>query len=289
MRPVFIFLTALAASTSLAQAQTPPLAQSKAQFENVFLGEPMADAKQRLGDPVRVSTSGALQIWRYVEHGGATFVDVLVQNGVAYSVTVIRRFTDSPYTDPKGIAFGMTPDLVRAKLGPESHASTNADDGSLDLWYGEGEYAWIYEFYQNKLGFIQLIPSPKMRQSFTTAAAVAPNTGDSLDHAIVIRPSSLVSNSVWIDAFLAMNTCGEGGHWKQSSLKFAEDSATKDPLAYMIIHVRCTEGLAERDFYFDTHGMVSAGHPGGKPDTIYVDPSQLPPAPRPSQPPGGDN
>ncbi|MGA8533345.1 MAG: hypothetical protein WB615_04500 [Candidatus Tumulicola sp.] len=231
----------------------------------------MVELHPTLGDPIRVLSTGETTIWRYLTHGNGIYLDVIVKNNVAQSVTVLSRSDGVRYVDPKGIAFGMTPDQVRAKLGSPSRESTNADDGSLDLSYFELPYAWIYEFHSNKLDFIQLIAAPSLLKTFSPGAAAAPNDGTSLERAIWIRPSNFLSNALWIDAFLATNPCDGDGHWKETSTKLAPDRTNNDPLAYTIVHARCTGG-DERDFYFDTHGTASRK---GNTTTIYVDPNHL--------------
>ena len=196
-------------------------------------------------------------------HGGAIYVDVLAKNNVAYSVTVVRRFAKSSYIDAAGITFGSSGADVRAKLGEPKRTSTNSDDGSVDFWYVDESGAKIYEFYHDNLGFIQILPSPKLQSAFASPDAVLPGDGTSVATAIRIRPSNLIGNSMWIDAYLAMNQCGSKGHWKETSLKMAPDDATKDPLAYTTVHAQCTDGGTERDFVFDTHGMVTKTGPNG--------------------------
>ncbi|HEX3456728.1 MAG TPA: hypothetical protein VHR97_02130 [Candidatus Baltobacteraceae bacterium] len=268
-----IALAALAALPLLAVAQgaSPPPAGT---FEGITIGEPMAGLKAAYGDPVRVLSVGGSVIWRYLTQGNGVYLDVLVKNNLAQSITVVSRFDGVRYTDPKGMSFGMTPDQVRAKLGTPTRESTNADDGSLDLWYFAGQYAWIYEFHNHKLDFIQIIAAPALLSALAPGPAVKPDDGTSFDHAIWIRPSNIVANGQWIDVFLAANSCGKSGHWKQESLKLAPDATAKDPLAYTIVHASCTEGKAARDFYFDTHGAAQVN---GTQSTIYVDPNLLPP------------
>jgi hypothetical protein len=256
MRPLLIFAAALFCCPGLARAQaTPPPA---GQFEGITLGEPMAGLKDRLGDPVQVADAGGSPIWRYLAGGGGLYIDVLVKNNIAASVTVVQRFAGAAYTDAKGAAFGMTSDQVRAKLGPPAKVTTNSDDGSVDFWYRAGDYAWVYEFYSGKLGFIQLVASPAILRGFAQGPTTAPDDGATLDRAIWIRPPNALSSSLWIDTYLAMTACGGGGHWRTISLHFTPDAPKNDPLAYTVAHASCTGGGAERDFYFDTHGTVAS-------------------------------
>jgi len=255
MRSLLVLLAALFVFPQFAYAQTPPAGM----FENVTLGQPMADLHATLGDPVRVLSSDGNTIWRYISNGNGTFIDVLVRNNVAVSVTLLSRFDTARYADPKGIAFGMTPDQVRAKLGPASREATNADDGSLDLWYYALPYAWIYEFHSAKLDFIQLVAAPNLVHSFKPGPATTPNDGTSLANAIWIRPSNFATNALWIDTYLLSNECGNGGHWKNMSSKFIADSANNDPFAITVIHASCTAADTERDIYFDTHGTRGPG------------------------------
>ncbi len=253
-------------------AQTAPTLPA-GMFEGVPIGAPMVRLRPTLGDPIQVYAAGSAVIWRYLTHGDGVYLDVLVRNNVALSVTVVSRLSGVTYVAPSGVAFWMTPDQVRAKLGPARHESTNSDDGSLDLWYAALPYAWIYEFHANKLDFIQLIASPNLLRQLPAAPAATPDDGTSLANAIWIRPPNMLANSVWIDAFLATNACGHGGHWKEISLKLVADAAKNDPMAYSVVHARCSDGSTERDFFFDTHGMLTMR---GNQGTIYVDPSQLP-------------
>jgi hypothetical protein len=270
---------ALLATPVCAQTAPPPPAGS---FENVTIGEPMADLHSTLGDPLRIIPSSSFDIWRYMAHGNGIYIDVLVKDNVAQSVTVLRRIERATYVDPRGAAFGMTPEQLRAKLGPTTRESTNADDGSLDLWYVAQPYLWIYEFHAGKLDFIQLVASPALRQTFEPAPPTVANDGSSLERAIWIRPSNFLTNSFWIDAFLAANACGNGGHWKEASLKLVADDAKRDPLAYTIVHAACTDGTSQRDFYFDTHGTAKAN---GNQTTIYIDTNALPAIAEPSPSP----
>jgi hypothetical protein len=275
---VIAFVFACSVTAHAQGTATPAPAASGAHgttLEGVTMGAPMQQVRDTMGDPVQIVSGPGQQLWRYIERGGSVYVDVLVKNNVAYSVTVVRRFKDSPYTDGAGIAFGSSAKDVSAKLGDAKRTSTNADDGSVDLWYVDENGARIYEFYGDKLGFIQILPSPKLQATFAAAPAVLPGDGTSLATAIRIRPSSLLGNTSWIDAYLLMNQCGSKGHWKQTSSKMSADDAAKDPLAYVTVHAQCTDGGAERDFVFDTHGMITKTGPGGSQNTIYIDASQL--------------
>ncbi len=104
----FAALAALALAPLSVAAQTPSPSPPAA-FENITSGEPMVNLRPMLGDPIRVEQRGDTLIWRYLTHGG-TYTDVLVKNNVAHSVTLLSRFLGVRYTDPRGVAFGMTPD-----------------------------------------------------------------------------------------------------------------------------------------------------------------------------------
>ena len=272
MRPLLALPVVLGLLTGTVAAQTGPTPQAGT-FEGITIGEPMANLRPTLGDPIRVDVARNFAIWRYLTHGDGIYLDVLVSNNVAQSVTVVSRLSGVAYTAPSGVAFGMTADQVRAKLGPARRESTNSDDGSLDLWYPALPYAWIYEFHANKLDFIQLIASPDLVRQLPPGPLATPNDGTSLPNAIWIRPPNMLANSVWIDAFLATNGCGHNGHWKELSLKLVADAAKNDPFAYSVVHAQCSDGSTERDFFFDTHGMITMH---GNKATIYVDPNQLP-------------
>ncbi|MGB6521533.1 MAG: hypothetical protein WBE83_07160 [Candidatus Cybelea sp.] len=256
----FLLLAALLACPTWAFAQTNQTASPVAPLEGLTLGEPMAAVRDTLGDPLTVASTGSELIWRYVGRGGAFYVDVLVKNNVAYSVTVVRRYDDSAYTDPRGVSFGMTSGDVRAKLGTPAQRTTNSDDGSVDLWYVAGSFRWIYEFYSDRLGFIQVTPSPALRATFVSAPEVTPADGSSAGNAIKIRPSNALTNALWINAYLAMNQCGSNGHWKELSLHLELDSSKKGPPGLTVVRARCTDGATERTFYFDTPG--DAAGPG---------------------------
>jgi hypothetical protein len=232
----------------------------------------MADLRPTLGDPIFVSSYGGTVVWRYLTHGGGTFTDVIVKNNVAQSVTVLGRFKSVDFTDPNGITFGLTPDEVRTKLGPAVRESTNSDDGSLDLTYRSLPYGWVYEFHANKLDFIQLLAGQSILNSLTPGPPATPNDGTSRERAIWIRPSVVVSNTLWIDTYLAHADCGSGGHWKSATQEFLPDSATHDPMAIMVVHAQCSAGQDRRDFFFDTHGSLTA-QKGNQ--TMYVDVRQL--------------
>lgn len=260
-----------------AVAQTTQSTTASPQFEHVTLGEPILSVRHELGDPVKVSTSGGQVIWRYLEHGGAIFLDLIVRNNTVSSVTVVRRFQSAAYTDARGASFGMTVTDTRAKLGAPARTTVNSDDGSTDDWYYAGQYAWIYEFYSGKLGFIQLLASPAWAKTFVSAVAVSAAGGTTVSDAIVIRPSNLITTSLWIDAYLAINPCGSGGTWKNASSTFIPDDTLHDPFGYTVVHAKCSDGATERDFFFDTHGMLSRSANGSQ--TIYVDPRELPTQP----------
>ncbi len=281
--PLLVALAALVLLPLSVEAQTPSPSPPGV-FENIAIGEPMVNLRPALGDPIRVSSSGDTVIWRYLTHGGGVYIDVIVKNNVAQSVTILSRMSGVSYTDAKGAAFGMMPDQVIAQLGTPTRRSTNADDGSLDLWYFAPPYAWIYEFHANKLDFIQLVAAPSLLQGLAAGPPAAPNDGTSLERAIWIRPVNILANALWIDDFFAKSSCGSGGHWKQASSKFANGAGKSDPFAYTIVRANCTDGSAGRDFYFDTRGTVKAT---GNHMTIYVDPNQplyieVSPSPNPS-------
>jgi hypothetical protein len=272
----------IALCTGIAHAQATPAAMSALNLEGVTLGEPMRQVRGDLGDPVQFVSGADRQVWRYIEHGGAVFVDVMARSNVAESVTVVRRFAASTYTDTTGISFGTNSADVRAKRGSPSRVSTNSDDGSVDLWYVDDRSARIYEFYGDKLGFIQILPAPQLQGTFSSPESAVPADGTSIADAIRIRPSDLIGNSAWIDAYMAMNQCSGSGHWKETSLKMQADPATNDLLAYTIVHARCTNDGNERDFVFDTHGMLTKTGSDGSQNTIYIDAGQVQPSPQPS-------
>ncbi|HTU83557.1 MAG TPA: hypothetical protein VMF61_15620 [Candidatus Acidoferrales bacterium] len=272
MRPSLLIAAAAALSPVTVLAQSPVPSPAAMAFEGITLGEPIAGLKPRLGDPLAVLTTPSAIIWRYLQHGGAVYVDVIVKNNVASSVTVLPRLPGVPYTDTRGASFGMSADQVREKLGVPSRVSTNADDGSVDLWYRSGEYAWIYELHADKLDFIQLIVSPPVAAAFASGPATAPSDGTTLDRAIWIRPSNILVNTVWIGAYLALNACGTNGHWRETGSQLKDDPATHQ-IAYTIVQARCTDGTAERDFYFDVHGTTN---PSNSTNQIYVNPGQRP-------------
>ncbi len=281
------FLVWIALCGGAASAQTPAARAATSTLEGVTLGESMQQVREALGDPVQVQPVVNHQIWRYIERGGAVFVDVIPRNNAVTSVTVLRRLDDSSYTDDRGVAFGMSSAEVRAKMGPPARQTTNSDDGSVDLWYVEGDTGRIYEFFGDKLGFVQILVRPGSQPTAASnEATIAPADGSSIANAIRIRPPNLLGNSMWIDAFLAMNPCGGDGHWKETSLNLQADPATNDPLAYTIVRAKCTTGEAEKTFFFDTRGVVTKTGPNGSQNTIYIDPGQIQVPPRPSPSPG---
>ena len=272
-----------------ASAQSPSPSGNPISMEGVTLGEPMRQLREMLGDPIHVTTVRQGQIWRYLERGGAVYLDIMPTNNVVISITVVRRFDDSPYTDDRGVSFGSSSAAVQAKIGVPTKRSTNSDDGSVDLWYISGDTARIYEFYADKLGFVQEIARPG--SSLTSGnhdEPVLPPDGTSLANAIRIKPSNLLADSAWIDAYFSMNPCEGGGRWKETSTNLQADSASNDPIAYIVVQAKCTSGSTSSTFYFDTHGAASPGQ-DGKGTTIYVDPSQFQTSPQataaPSRPP----
>lgn len=232
----------------------------------------MIDLRPTLGDPIFVSSYGGTVVWRYLTHGGGTFTDVIVKNNVAQSVTVLGRFSSIEFTDPNGITFGLTPDEVRAKLGPPVRESTNSDDGSLDLTYRSLPYGWVYEFHANKLDFIQLLAGQSILNSLTPGPPATPNDGTSRERAIWIRPSIAIANTLWIDMYLAHAVCGSGGHWNRATQEFLSDSPVKDPMEMTVVHAQCSAGDDRRDFFFDTRGSLTAQNGN---HSIYVDVHQL--------------
>ncbi|HEY1429250.1 MAG TPA: hypothetical protein VGF18_06730 [Candidatus Tumulicola sp.] len=242
-------------------AQTPqPNAAISATgvFEGVTLGEPVANLRATLGDPIRVVTSPGTTIWRYLTHGGAAFLDLIVKNNVATSITLLSRSSDLQFTDPNGIALGATPERVRAKLGKPPRENTNADDGSLDLWYYALPYAWIYEFNNEKLTFVQVVATPKFAATFPPGPPATVPDGSTPQQAIWIRPADSTFVTMWIGAFLGLNSCPGADP--------ANDAATP----YLVVHARCTTGSKERDFYFDTHGSTAASAPQQSAATVQV-------------------
>lgn len=261
MRAMIASLALALVCGAVARAQTPvpsPPASGGAQFETISLGETMQAVRDRLGDPVQVVNAGGHTIWRYLAYNNAVFLDVLVKDNVAYSVTVVRRYPDSAYAGPRGVSFGMADADVRAAFGPPDRTTTNADDGSVDYWYRVPEGTWVYEFYNGKLGFIQLVAPHGIQEPFKPGPPIAPADGTSLDRAIEIRPARPLANALWINAFLQLNQCGNGGSWKQTSATMKEDDATHDPNAFTVVHAKCTDGDTERDFFFDTRAKVAS-------------------------------
>ena len=146
------FLVSIALCGGAASAQTPAARAATSTLEGVTLGESMQQVREALGDPVQVQPVVNHQIWRYIERGGAVFVDVIPRNNAVTSVTVLRRLDDSSYTDDRGVAFGMSSAEVRAKMGPPARQTTNSDDGSVDLWYVERDTGRIYEILRRQAG-----------------------------------------------------------------------------------------------------------------------------------------
>jgi hypothetical protein len=268
------------------QAQTSQPTQSASAtgtFDGVAIGAPMATLRASLGDPIKIESAGETVIWRYLTHGGGTYLDIIVKNNVAQSLTLLNRFDTVKYVDPNGIAFGETPDQVRNKLGTPAREATNSDDGSLDLWYMTAPYAWIYEFRANKLAFIQLVASPNFLSTFSGGPRVDSDDGTSVERAIWIRPSNILFTTLWIGSFLTANTCGTNGHWTQTASQFRAGSG--NPLAYTIVSALCSDGGTKRDFYFNTSGDTRATNAN---NTIYINVDQLHqmiPSSSPSAPP----
>jgi hypothetical protein len=283
---ILIFATLWLAWPASLQAQTSLPTQRLSltgTFEGVAIGAPIASLRASLGDPIKIERTGETVIWRYLTHGGGTYLDIIVKNNVVQSLTLLNRFNSLKYVDPNGIAFGERPDQVRAKLGSTAREATNSDDGSLDLWYTSLPYAWVYEFRANALSFIQLVASPTFLATFSAGPAATGGDGTSLEQAIWIRPSHVFFTSTWIGVFLAKTTCGTNGHWIQTASRFQADS--QNPLAYTIVSASCSDGNAKRDFYFNTSGDTQ---PTSGNDTIYIDPGQLQQmiqSPSPSAPP----
>jgi hypothetical protein len=240
----------------------PPSVLSKTgSFDGISIGQPVSELREKFGDPVRVVTMGSTVVWRYLTLGAATFTDVILKRNLVQSITMLNRFTSVDFTDPNGIEFGLTPDQVRAKLGPPYKTSTNSDDGSLDLTYRTVPYDWVYEFYGQKLGFIQLVVSPASLNNLNAGLPPPIGDGSSRQQAIWIRPSAASTNPDWIDLYLSNLPCGSGGHFKASSQEFVNDAATNDATAITLVHAQCTSGTDRRDYYFDTRGAAAATQP----------------------------
>lgn len=309
MASVAAFLLTSAPAGAQSQSQSPPppapavlpAATAEPAFEGVTIGEPLAGLRDRLGDPLTVLDIGSNDesVWRYLSHNGAVFVDVLAKRNVAFSVTVVGRFPNSPYVAPSGVRFGITADELAAKLGKPTRTTTNQDDGSVDLWFLDGKELWIYEFHADRLDFVQLV-SPHGVDSATTGAApaVTPGDGSSFDRSVkVVQP--LLMTPFWIDAYVVAHPCGNDGHWIRNA-KNAQTTITRGSAEYTVVHAACSDASGERDFFFDTTSVGKtlekpaqsgganhvADSPG--PTAIYIDAATLQsadPSPAPSAAP----
>jgi len=238
---------ALAFFPGLAGAQTLPAALPS--LAGFTIGEPLATVRDRMGDPLVVDAADGQSIWRYLTPDGAAFADLLVKDNVVLSITVLRRFPTSAFALPNTIAFGMHAEDVRKALGPATHERIMQDDGSLDLWYQDANTAWIYEFKNDVLGFIQVVVSPAQRAALEPGPPVSPGDGSSPERAVLMAAMSLPAVAGWIDAYLHEQTCAGGGRWIEQS--------THGEAGYTVVHATCAGGSGQRDFYFDARRAVT--------------------------------
>jgi hypothetical protein len=249
------------------------------QLGGVAIGTPIASVRNDMGDPLGVKTgNNGTSIWRYLPGSGGWYLDLLVKNYVVISATVLARFQKSAYVDSRGIAFGSSAADVRAKLGTAAHENTNADDGSLDLWYAEKDGYRIYEFVNDKLGFVQIVNAH--RRDPAPGPEVVLGDGSSFERAVRVGPADVLSGTTWIGAYVHAQPCGKNGLWVQADSPGA-GMTTHDEIPYRIVRATCSEGGSERDFYFDERNFslkaVLAGT-ASTPNTVYVDVSSLGPA-----------
>lgn len=134
MRPLFVFPVILALLSVPLPAQTAPTPPAGT-LEGVTIGEPMANLRHTLGDPIQVNAAGNAVIWRYLTHGGGVYLDVLVRNNVAQSVTVLSRLRGVQYAAPSGVAFGMG---VRSGKSSTGRTLPRVDEPSLGSLKGLG-------------------------------------------------------------------------------------------------------------------------------------------------------
>jgi hypothetical protein len=230
-----LLFAVLAASPSPSPAAAPVL-------DNVSLGEALSAIRARSGDPVVLQTlpNKPERVWRFLEQG-TRLLDVMEHNGVAVSITVARYTKDAAFTDSRGLSFGTSMDGVTSVLGDPDTTSTNADDGSRDLWYRRSNSTLIYEFLSDRLVFEQLLAPPSQTDSGKPDVAAEPHTGASPDDALVVSPPA----DAWIRAFFELNTCGTNGFWRNDSKRVLQKGPT-----YNVVHATCTTGNSSRDFYF---------------------------------------
>lgn len=284
MRPSFLALVFVFATTgsTVAQAPAPSTAPVPALF-GVRVGQHVADLRATYGDPIAVLSEGPTQIYRYLALNGGIFLDIMSVRNLVRSVTVVSRFPKIPFTDPRGAAFGITSAQLRTLFGAPDRITTNADDGSVDLWYRDAPNVWIYEFYSDKLGFIQLLAPAGAISAMQPGPPVTVNDGTSLARAAWIRPANILLAPEWVYVYLTNRSCGGNGHWEQQSTKILSGEKGDDPLAYMAIGAKCSTGDLAATFYFDMRGAVQSNtvDVGG---TVYYDTGAMSnmPSPTPS-------
>ena len=221
-------------------------------WHGITLGEPAANLRASLGDPLRVLAfdNGTRHVARYWLAGlNTTYVIVVEERGYVVS---FDAFTDAPPStviesvpaDPLGVRLGATLQQVRTEH-PKLRGDTDEGGNPFLVAAVSSTTAAEYSFEDNRVRRFQwTTPVPTDRPAL--APLIAPS-GDGIASAILDVQQNESDGVAWEYRYLAFHPCTQTARWQLQRQSLLRDGDR----AYDDLHVICPPTKSERDFYFD--------------------------------------
>ena len=208
-------------------------------FAGVDFGASAQSVVTRLGDPAyALDDSGGKRYAWLVDGFAHEYVTVFFTRNSVSEVVVTRS---SPSSDDPIGALGVkigAPEKTMASLPAPDTDGLIAGDGGL-LYHFTAEDGIVHKIFA-------LLPKD-VRDALPAAPAALIHGGTSFADALVIGATSETTGVAAEYAYLDLNDCGPGGHWKSKGQSLATDKGKP----YDVLDAVCTVGGAERTFYFD--------------------------------------
>jgi hypothetical protein len=221
-------------------------------WHGITLGEPAANLRATLGDPLRVLTfdNGNRHVARYWLAGSnTTYVIVVEERGYVAS---FDAFTDSAPSavietvpaDPLGVRLGETVQQVRSGH-PNFRGDTDEGGNPFFVAAVSSTTGAEYSFEDNRVRRFQwAVQVPKDKPEL---APLTTPSGEAISSAILDVQQNESDGVAWEYRYLAFHPCTQTARWQLQRQSLLHDGGR----AYDDLHVVCAPTKAERDFYFD--------------------------------------
>jgi hypothetical protein len=245
-------------STVLAVAGDPPLGNGEAgpRWFGMSFGAPVVTYRQRLGDPLRVDASLAVerQARFWVANGPPVYVIVTERRG---AVTGIEAFAEKPLTgpivaveaDPSGVVLGSTLEEV-ARVHRNARRSTDLDGAIhlIDRVDASRSIVVDYRFGNGRLvADAWFTPASTDGPQLPGATPFAEPAGESEQTAILDAQTNDHDGVAWEYLYLRYHPCDAKTAWRIGAHSVHQSNAR----AYDVLEATCPSDGSKRAFYFD--------------------------------------